>query len=84
MRVMSDRPMGTRLAPLPPACGPAPVVAVPAATATISRTRYTRVRRRTRRVTAGVPRPGPWVDRRQSSTDTASRAMPTMKWVMTT
>ena len=39
MRVMSDSPMGTRLAPLPPAWGPAPVVAVPAATAAISSTR---------------------------------------------
>ena len=39
MRDMSARPMATRLAPLPPAWGPAPVVAVPAMRARVSRTR---------------------------------------------
>ena len=39
IRVMSDRPMATRLAPLPPAWGPAPVVAVPATRAQVRRAR---------------------------------------------
>ena len=36
------------------------------------------------RATAKVPRPGRWPAWRVRITATASRAMPTMKWVMTT
>ncbi len=84
IRVMSSRPMGIRLAPLPPAWGPVPVVAAPAASTTTMRPTSNRVSRSAPVETARTPRPGPWPARRVSTTATASSAIPTMKWAMTT
>ncbi len=73
-----------RLAPLPPAWGPVPVVAAPAArTSTVMATRA-RLSHRGRSPTATRPRPGAWPASRVRTTATANSAMPTMKWVMTT
>ena len=81
---MSSSPMGTRLAPLPPAWGPAPVVAVPAASTTTMRPRSARASQSALGATVRVPRPGRCPASRVRITATAKRAMPTMKWVITT
>ena len=81
---MSSSPRGIRLAPLPPAWGPVPVVAAPAASTTTDsadqRPAEPQGTPAPRQRSPARPVPGP----RVSTTATASRAMPTMKWVMTT
>ena len=87
-RAMSASGTGRRLAPTPPAWGPAPVVAVPAATTRTSSPSMTWLMRRSRRPTletrAPAPAPGSWPARRARTTASVRRAIPTMKWVMTT
>ena len=58
MRVMSSRPMGIRLAPLPPAWGPVPVVAAPAARTTTTMATRTRLSQQGAGGDDRVPRPG--------------------------
>ena len=84
IRDMSGRPMGTRLAPLPPAWGPAPVVAAPAASDHHEQGQEDPGQAHEAATPPACPARGAWAARRQSTTATASRAMPTMKWVMTT
>ena len=79
-RAMSANGTGRRLAPGPPAWGPAPVVAVPAATASASRASIASLTRRSRRPTfeTGAPARGSW-PARMARTTASVRAIPTMK-----